>query len=137
MTVDVDALLAPMVATHRSGANHTLEWRVRQLDTLLLMLTECEADFTDALYEDLRKERTEAMYSELGVVKREIQTFLRGLKGWMRPRRVSVPLAVAPSVCEVLSVPLSEPGVLVIGPFNYPVGLTLLATVGAFGGEYL
>ncbi len=134
MVINVPDLIAPMVAVHKSGVNHSLEWRKHQLNTLMLMVTECEKDFTDALYIDLRKERTECMYSEILVVKREITTFLNKLNEWMVPKKVATPSAASPSICEILSVPLSEPGVLVIGPFNYPVTLALMATVGAFGG---
>lgn len=132
---NLDDLIAPMLATHRSGVNHTLAWRLHQIRTLRLMLDEREGDLCAALHRDLRKERTETLYSELLPVRREIRTFARRLPGWMAPARVATPAAFVPSRCEVLSVPLSEPGVLVIGPCNYPVGLALMAAVGAFGGE--
>jgi len=134
MSFNVTDLTAPMVATHKSGINQTLKWRLQQLDALMLMITEHEEDFILALFNDLHKERTESVYCELLLVKHEIQKFQKELKTWMKPRRVSYPGAIFPSFCEVHSVPLSEPGCLVIAPFNYPICISLLPIVGAFGG---
>ena len=50
MVINVPDLIAPMVAVHKSGVNHSLEWRKHQLNTLMLMVTECEKDFTDLSY---------------------------------------------------------------------------------------
>jgi len=135
MKLDVASLIAPMVATHQSGANQGLKWRLDQLNALMLMITEREEDFIDALYQDLHKERSESLYTELILVKHEIQKFQKELSGWMKPREVPCPGAVAPAFCEIRSVPLSEPGCLIIAPFNYPVCISLLPVVGAFGGE--
>jgi NAD-dependent aldehyde dehydrogenases len=134
MTLNISDLIAPMEATHRSGINQTLKWRLQQLDTLMLMITEHEGDFVDALFKDLHKERTESIYCELLLVKHEIQRFQRELKNWMKPQKVSYPGALFPAFCEVHSVPLSEPGCLIIAPFNYPVCISLLPIIGAFGG---
>mmetsp|Transcript_14579 Transcript_14579/g.27411 ORF Transcript_14579/g.27411 Transcript_14579/m.27411 type:complete len:531 (+) Transcript_14579:3589-5181(+) len=133
-TLNISDLIAPMVATHQSGINQTLQWRLHQLDTLMLMITEREDDFVDALFKDLRKERTESIYCELLLVRHEIRRFQRDLKKWMKPQNVSYPGAIFPSFCEVHSVPLSEPGCLIIAPFNYPVCISLLPIIGAFGG---
>lgn len=134
MAVNVKDLIAPMAATHKSGENQTLQWRLHQLNSLLLMIKERQEDFIDALHKDLRKERTECMYSEIDLVKNEIKQFQRELKGWMEPTSSQYPCAIVPSVCKVHSVPLSEPGCLILAPFNYPFCLSLLAVVGSFGG---
>ena len=137
MPLNIPELLAPMLDTHKDGANQTLKWRLEQMDIFMRMITECEKDFTDALYQDLRKNRTESMISEILIIRREIETFQAKLAEWMKPKKVASPAACMPSVCEILSVPLAEPGVLVIGPFNYPVSLPLLAMIGAIGGKSL
>lgn len=134
MNLNVPDLVAPMLATHRSGKNLSLKWRLTQLNALLLMITECEEDIADALYEDLHKEKTEALSTEILVVKNEIIRFQKELKGWMVPEQVPTPAVCAPSFCEIKRVPLSEPACLIIGPFNFPFSLPFLAAVGAFGG---
>lgn len=135
MNLNVPDLVAPMLATHRSGKNLSLKWRLTQLNALLLMITECEEDIADALYEDLHKEKTEALSTEILVVKNEIIRFQKELKGWMVPEQVPTPAVCAPSFCEIKRVPLSEPACLIIGPFNFPFSLPFLAAVGAFGGK--
>jgi len=100
----------------------------------MLMIIECQEDFIVALYQDLHKERTEALYSELCLVKNEIIKFKKELKSWMAREQVSTPAVLSPSFCEILSVPLSSPACLIIGPFNYPVLIPLLVLVGALGG---
>jgi len=134
MAMNMEGLIAPMVATQKSGTNQTLQWRLRQLNSLLLMINERQEDFVDALHQDLGKERTECMYSEINLVKNEIKQFQRELKGWMKPTPSRYPCAIVPSVCKVHSFPLSGPGCLILAPFNYPFCLSLLAVVGAFGG---
>lgn len=130
----IEEVIAPLAATYKSGVNQTLKWRLHQLNSLLLMINEREEEFIEAMQKDLHKERTESKYSEIILVKHEIKKFKRELKGWMEPTLVSYPGAIAPSSCEVRSVPLSGPACLVIAPFNYPFCLSLLAAVGAFGG---
>ena len=133
MTLNVDDVLAPMKETRRKGDNLTLEWRLRQLDAMQLMITEKREDFVHALHKDLGKERTESIYSEILLVELEIKRFKKELRQWMKPKRVSYPGAIFPCVCEIQSVPLSDP-CLIISPFNYPVGISLLPAVGSLGG---
>lgn len=133
MNLNVQSLIAPMIEVHKSLENQTLKWRLEQLDALLLMIDENEEDFKDAIYQDLRKDKTEFEYCEILCVREEIRMFKKHLKHWMKPKQVPSVGALAPCFCEVRSVPLSEPGCLVIAPFNYPFSLSLLPAIGAIG----
>ena len=93
------------------------------------MLTERCADFSDALLSDLGKHRSEAQLTELGFVTAEAAHLERHLAGWLRPRRVEVPLALQPARAWTELTPLGV--VLVIGTWNYPVQLTLAPLAGA------
>ena len=135
MTIlNMDSIRGPMFETQKSGDHHTFAWRKTQLTQLQTLVSKHQSDFVDALYADLHKESTEAMYSEILLVLSEIQRFLVDLPTWMKPETVSSLAAMAPSYCEVRRMPLSPPGCLIIGPFNYPMSLALLPVIGALAG---
>ena len=113
----------------RSGATLPYEFRRRQLRRLLEALTEWEKPLCEALWEDLHKSPQEAILTELSIVRGEIRNHLRHLRRWMRPRRVSTPLKMAPSRSRILTQPLGT--ALIISPWNYPVQLLLNPLVGA------
>lgn len=134
MTSDpIIAPLTPVVPVLRSGfdegVTRSLRWRTAQLTAMKRMLDENSAAFEDALFTDLGKNPTEAALTELNVVVAEIQHTLKHLRGWLRPRRVPVPLALAPASASTMLEPLGV--VLVISPWNYPLQLLLEPAVGA------
>jgi acyl-CoA reductase-like NAD-dependent aldehyde dehydrogenase len=132
--LNIEALIDPMIQTYRTGENQTLQWRRDQLKSVSRMLNENEERWIEAIYIDLRKERTETMYSEILVVENEIKMMLKYLHTWMKDEHVSSLIPTFPSFCKVQSVPLLEPGCLIISPFNYPINLSLLPVVGALAG---
>lgn len=126
---DAAALVANLRAEFDNGTTRPLAWRVRQLTALKRMLLDHGADVEHALAADLAKSPTEAQISEIGLIVGEIDYTLLRLRSWLRPRRVAVPIAFAPASAKVMREPLGV--VLVIGPWNYPVQLSLVPLVGA------
>ncbi|WP_125100298.1 aldehyde dehydrogenase family protein [Leucobacter chromiireducens] len=116
---------------HSFGTGHTrpAAWRREQLRRLSTLLVERGAEFERALHEDLGKSPTEAQLTEIGFLRTEIEHALDELAGWMRPRRVPVPLAVQPATARVVPEPLGV--VLIIAPWNYPLMLALSPLIGA------
>jgi aldehyde dehydrogenase (NAD+) len=110
------------------GVTKPYAWRVEQLRALRRMLVEHEADFAEALADDLGKDATEAWITDMGFVVAEIDHALGHLRSWLRPRRVGVPLSLVPGRAKVVREPLGV--VLVIAPWNYPIQLTLAPLVG-------
>src|SRR5699024_9298174 len=102
---------------------------ISQLRGLRRMLTEERAVFEQALKEDLGKSPAEAHTTELGFVVGEIDHMLKNLNSWLRPRRVSVPMALAPARARTVREPLGT--VLIISPWNYPINLSLAPLIGA------
>jgi len=99
------------------------------LKTLRAGLEEKRDLLLGALKRDLGKPPREAFLSEIGVVLNEIDYALSRLRSWTRPRRARTPLIWLPASSRV--VPEPKGVALIIGPWNYPIGLLLTPLVGA------
>lgn len=76
-------------AAFASGKTRDVNFRVRQLENLLRMYNENEADLTTALYKDLRKPKPEAKLMEIEVLKADVTTMIQNCREWSKPERVS------------------------------------------------
>lgn len=130
----VEAIRKPLFATHESGVNLSYEWRVEQLNILYKMTREKRQVFAEALTKDLGRYPTESIVSDIIPIETEVQYMLQHLKGWMKPDYVSTPLFMFPARAWIESKPLQPPGVLIIGPFNYPLQLCLKPLAGVLAG---
>lgn len=83
----------------------------------------------EALYADMRKPPSEVDLTEIYAVVLEARHAMRHLKRWMRPRRVSTPLAFLGSSSKIYYEPKGV--VLIIAPWNFPLNLTLGPLVSA------
>jgi aldehyde dehydrogenase (NAD+) len=123
-------LIPPQVeklrATFASGRTRPLAWRREQLKALKALVHERGDALVEALQADLRKPTLEAWVADVGQVTVEATLALRGLRRWTKPRRAGFfPLGRSRVVHEPLGV------VLIIAPWNYPVGLLLSPLIGA------
>jgi aldehyde dehydrogenase (NAD+) len=125
--------LADLVATlrtvHAGGRTRPVEWRIAQLDRLERLVREHEEDITAALAEDLGRTAADAWICDINPSIGEIAYARKHVKRWMRPKRSSLPLNQRPARGWIQHEPLGV--VLVIGPWNYPVYLTLSPLVAA------
>jgi aldehyde dehydrogenase (NAD+) len=112
-----------------SGATRSIEWREKQLIALRSMMQEHAEDFYEALWSDLRRNRTEADWVDVKYMTSEITHVLEHLRHWMEPVPVSTPLMLTSSHATVQFDPLGVG--LIIGTWNYPVMLTLSPLIAA------
>ena len=112
-----------------SGRTKPIPWRLAQLKGLDRMLKESADELVAALKEDLGRPAPESFLTEIDFVAAEVRGLRKHLRSWLRPKRVHTPPHLQPAKSFLLREPLGL--VLVIGPFNYPVQLTLAPLAGA------
>jgi aldehyde dehydrogenase (NAD+) len=127
--VDFADQLATLRQIHASGRTRSLEWRIAQLKGINAMLEERESVFAEVLASDLGRGAFDAWFGDLASTKGEVDFALKHLKSWVKPQRIRVPLSQRPGSARVQYEPLGV--VLVIGPWNYPVYLSLGPMVAA------
>ena len=122
--------VARLRATFDSGRTRSLEWRREQLQGMQQLVADHGDDFAKALHADFRKPALEALTADVGQAKGEAALALKNLEKWTRPEKMrgmgSMPGA---GRARVVRDPLGV--VLIIAPWNYPVGLLLSPAVGA------
>jgi aldehyde dehydrogenase (NAD+) len=128
-TASIPDTVTKLRATFRSGRTRSVEWRLAQLDAIVRLVTEREAEFAEALQQDLGRGAVEAWLADLAPVTGEAKYAAKKLRSWMKPVRVKVPISVQPGRAWYQYEPLGV--VLVIGPWNYPIHLILAPLVGA------
>ena len=123
------AVLTSQQALFATGATRSPAFRREQLKALRRLLIEQQTLLARALKDDLGKPESEIVTGELGFVVSEIGRLLKGMRRWSRPQKVSTPLVLWPAKSRILREPYGP--VLVIGPWNVPLGLALTPAVGA------
>jgi aldehyde dehydrogenase (NAD+) len=122
-------IVAKLRATFATGRTKSLAWRLRQLEGIVRLVTERESDIAAALASDLGRNAHDSWFGDIASTKGEAEYAIKHLKKWMRPKRVSVPLALLPGKASYRYEPLGV--VMVIGPWNYPFYLCLGPMIGA------
>lgn len=123
----IPGLVSDLRKTFESGRTRPLGWRRQQIGRLRELVRDHGDELVEALRADLRKPSLEAWAADVGQVTVEARLALRNLKRWTRPERGSwIPI---PGSTRTLREPLGV--VLIIAPWNYPVGLLLSPLVGA------
>ncbi len=115
--------------TFNKGRTHSFAWRDGQLAGLQRMLREQEASILQALRTDVGKPELEGFMSEVAYCLGEVELARSKLKGWMKPKRVSSPVFLQPGSSYIHKDPLGV--VLIIAPWNYPLGLLIGPLIGA------
>ena len=97
--------------------------RLLRLDSLRDSLRRHENELFEAFDKDFGKGRFETYTTEIGFLYNGIRHIRKHLRRWMEPRPASTPMVLWPGQSKVIPEPYGK--VLVIGPFNYPLQLTV------------
>lgn len=123
--------IAPLVArlrqTFETGRTKPLAWRRAQLEALIRFAKENSDALVEALQADMGKPELEARAADIGQITQEAKLALKNLKKWTRPQSAGRIPFMGKSF--VIRDPLGV--VLIVAPWNYPVGLLLSPLVGA------
>ena len=116
--------------TFKSGLTRKVSFRIAQLRQLNAMVEEEEQVIQNALFEDLGKSYAESFITEISVLKSSLANFIHNLESFMEPVADTSKVSIHTGVkIETRREPW---GVLcVIGPWNFPLLLTLSPLAGA------
>ncbi|KAJ6542372.1 aldehyde dehydrogenase [Mycena vulgaris] len=112
----------------RNGVSRPLEWRKHQLLQVARMLQENKELFAESLAQDLGKPKMD-VYSEIGMMIERAIISARALDDWAKPVVVEVPDWQKPWKPTVYTA--AKGTVLIIAPWNYPLGLCVQPLLGA------
>ncbi|CAG7836920.1 unnamed protein product [Allacma fusca] len=116
-------------AAFGTGRTKKLSFREKQLKNLLRLLEENNNEILQALYKDLRKSETEATIFELELCKTEIIYMLKNLKKYAADEKLPFNWLTLMDRGFIRKEPYGV--VLIIGPWNYPITLTIKPLIGA------
>jgi aldehyde dehydrogenase (NAD+) len=129
-------LLFQRLANNRNFYNtaktKSYEFRIQQLKNFKSAILKYESEIGAALYADLKKSPEEAYATETGLLLAELNTTIKNLHSWMKPRSSGTDLVNFPSSGKIYRDSLGV--VLIIAPWNYPLQLLLIPLVGAIAG---
>jgi len=111
----------------QSNATKDVSFRIAQLKKFKQLIKENEATFYTAIYEDFGKSEFETYSSEISFIYHEINIFIKHLKKWSKPKKVSTGFANFPAKSYIIPEPLGV--TLVIGAWNYPYQLSLVPAI--------
>ena len=114
---------------HLELKNKPLKVRIEYLKKLKQQIFEKEPEILEALHSDLGKSDFEAYTSEVLMVLKELDLFIKSLKQWGSPKRVAGSWLNFPSQDYILSE--SYGSILMISPWNYPFQLSMIPLIGA------
>lgn len=128
----IDTLFANQKQFFASRKTYDIAFRKHGLEALKQAVLNNREQLYVALDADLGKPRDIVDLAEIGEVIHEIDFALEHLDEWAEPVEVPTPEIIAPSRCYVSQEPFGVS--YIIGPFNYPVNLTLTPLIGAIVG---
>ncbi|XP_076222458.1 aldehyde dehydrogenase type III isoform X2 [Nomia melanderi] len=129
MTTDYGDLVERLRNNFFSGKTKSLEWRIKQLKQIDLMLEECKNDIISALTTDLRRCKFETIALELLISIGEVKTLLMNIKEWSAAEKPPKSMINLLDGVEIRKDPYGV--VLVMGAWNYPFQLCIIPLMGA------
>lgn len=113
----------------QSQKTKSIHYRREQLKKFKSVLKDNETKLYDAIQKDFGKSLYETYETELSIIYHEINSAIKNVKKWSKPKRVQTNLANLPGKSRIFPEPYGN--TLVIGAWNYPYQLTLVPVVSA------
>ncbi|KAK0644495.1 Aldehyde/histidinol dehydrogenase [Cercophora newfieldiana] len=131
--VDVIPAIASNVrGTFRTNKTKNVQWRLTQLRKLYWAIEDYRPQLMAALKKDLNKSEYEAVLTEVDWVKSDCMFMIKNLETFVKDEKLAAPTVPAHFSLMKFRVRKEPLGAaLIIGPYNYPVQLTLSPLVGA------
>nr|XP_026492841.1 aldehyde dehydrogenase, dimeric NADP-preferring isoform X2 [Vanessa tameamea] len=127
--VNISEVVQKARNTFNSGITRPLEWRKKQLKSLLKMYEENKNAMIDALVKDLRRSKMEAILLEVDYLINDLSNTLNNFDEWTKPEQP--PKGIVNVLDDVVIYNDPYGVVLVVGAWNYPLQLLLLPMAGA------
>jgi aldehyde dehydrogenase (NAD+) len=128
-TRTIEDIFAAQRAHHVTVKRSTAADRIAKLARLRDAIVARKQAIRDAIYKDFRKSPTEVDITEIYASLVEIKDAMASVREWMRPRRVTTPMALVGTRSWVHYEPKGV--CLIIGPWNYPFQLVIAPLVAA------
>ena len=112
-----------------SNKTKDVSFRIEQLKLFKKVLKENEDSLYKAIYQDFGKSEFETYASELSLIYHELNSFIKNIKKWSKPTKVSTGFVNFPAKSYIIPEPLGV--TLVIGAWNYPYQISLIPALTA------
>ncbi|WP_425806294.1 aldehyde dehydrogenase [Desulfitobacterium sp. Sab5] len=124
-----DEILSRQRSFFATGVTQRASFRIEQLRKLKKAIRDYEPAIIEALRQDLNKSELDAYSTEIGILYKEINNFIKHLNSWVKPTRVKTALTHIGSQSFIYAEPYGV--VLIISPWNYPFQLAIAPLIGA------
>jgi len=114
-----------------TNTTKNINFRITQLQKIKAVFKANETLLYEAIHKDFGKSKFDTYVTELSQIYHEIDTFIKKLKSWSKPKRVLPSLVNFPAKSYILPEPLGV--TLIIGAWNYPYQLSLVPAISAIG----
>ncbi|MFY7907347.1 MAG: aldehyde dehydrogenase family protein, partial [Burkholderiaceae bacterium] len=123
-------------AASRDMIDVSLQWRLERLERLQSLIDTHGTALADAVQADFGvRSRDLTNVADFFILRATLGQLRANCARWMKPQRVSTPVYLQPATAYIQRQPLGVVGI--IGPWNYPLQMTLspLATALAAGNR--
>jgi len=128
--LEIDRLFTLHKQTHRSIAQTSAKQRIKKLKKLRTAVeTTYNEEIKEALFQDLRKHKTEIELNEIAPVVGAIKHTVKNLSYWMQDSAVPSPISLLGFSHQIKYEP--KGCVLIISPWNFPLNLSLIPLIAA------
>ena len=127
--MQIEELVERQRAFYSTGKTLPVGFRLEALRKLKTAIRAMEPEISQALEQDLGKNRMESYMCEVGMTLSELDYLLRHTSAYFRPHGAATPLAQFHADSFTMAEPYGV--VLVMSPWNYPFMLTLEPLLGA------